>query len=131
MPRRVNLPAADDLFRPTGETSEAREARPEEARDEPSRRVRAVPDAPETAETEPAAPEKKGPSGRVKHDEKMTVYVTSEELLDLEHARLTLRRDQGMAVDRGRLVRVAIALALADYEEQGEASALVRRLSEE
>jgi hypothetical protein len=118
VPRRVNLPAADDLFRRTGDNPEAR-------------KVRAVPDAPEEPEATPAAPEKKGPSGRVKHDEKMTVYVTSDELLDLEHARLTLRKDQGLAVDRGRLVRVAISLALADYEEHGEASALVRRLTEE
>jgi hypothetical protein len=118
VPRRVNLPAADDLFRPTGEDPKARTA------------VRAVPDEPpETAQPEPA--EKRGPSGRIKHDEKMTVYVTSDELLDLEHARLELRRSQGLAVDRGRLVRVAIALALADYEEHGEASALVRRLVEE
>jgi hypothetical protein len=115
MARRVNLPAADDLFRRTGE-------------DPKTRKVRAVPDSPD-AEGGPA--EKPGPSGRIKHDEKMTVYVTSGELLDIEHARLALRSGQGLAVDRGRLVRVAIALALADYEENGDASALVRRLIEE
>ena len=32
----------------------------------------------------------KAASGRVKHDEKITVYVTADELLDLEHTRLTL-----------------------------------------
>ena len=46
----------------------------------------------------------------------MTVYVTSDELLDLEHARLALRREHGLAVDRGRLVREAVALVLADFE---------------
>ena len=46
----------------------------------------------------------------------MTVYVTADELLDLEHARLALRRDHGLAVDRGRLVREAMALVLADLE---------------
>jgi hypothetical protein len=70
------------------------------------------------------------PSGRVRHDEKMTVYVTSDELFDLEHARLDLRRTHGLAVDRGRLVRAAVALALADLEEHGEESALVKRLNE-
>ena len=35
----------------------------------------------------------------MRHDEKMTVYVTAEELLDLEHARLLLRRDHDLAVD--------------------------------
>ena len=39
----------------------------------------------------------------------MTVYVSADELLDLEHARLSLRRDHGVAVDRGRMVREAIA----------------------
>ena len=117
MPRRVSLPTADDLFRPTDEQA----------------RVRAVPDAPEQSEPQPeaeaAAPPK--PSGRVRHDEKMTVYVTSDELLDLEHARLTLRRHQGLAIDRGRLVREAVAMVLADFEERGDESALVRRLIEE
>jgi hypothetical protein len=67
----------------------------------------------------------------VRHDEKMTVYVTSDELLDLEHARLVLRRAHGLAVDRGRLVREAIAMVLADFEANGDDSALVRRLTEE
>ena len=70
------------------------------------------------------------PSGRVRHDEKMTVYVTSDELLDLEHARLLLRRSHGLAVDRGRLVREAVAMVLADFEAHGADSALVRRLTE-
>ena len=86
--------------------------------------MHAVPDQPE-----PELPRK--PSGRVKHDEKMTVYVTAQELLDLEHARLTLRAEHGLAVDRGRLVREALHLVLADLEQHGESSALVRRLTEE
>ena len=61
----------------------------------------------------------------------MTVYVTSDELLDLEHTRLALRRDHGLAVDRGRLVREAVAMVLADFERHGDDSALVRRLTEE
>jgi hypothetical protein len=97
VPRRVTVPAAEELFRPT-----------------------AVPDK---------APSRT-PSGRVKHDEKMTVYVTSDELLDVEHARLELRRSHGLAVDRGRLVRAAVAMALADLEANGADSALVRRLNE-
>ena len=105
MSRRVSLPTADELFRPT-------------------------------APSEPGAVESEGdggpkrPSGRVRHDEKMTVYVTSNELLDIEHARLLLRRSHGLAVDRGRLVREAVALVLADFEAQGQDSALVRRLTE-
>jgi hypothetical protein len=117
------MPAADDLFRPTSDTASAEPA--PEAR---QRRVRAVADAnPDHAE--PAGPRK--PSGRVRHDEKMTVYVTSDELLDIEHARLVLRREHGLAVDRGRLVREALALVLADLEAQGADSALVQRLLDE
>ncbi|GAA4363752.1 hypothetical protein [Nocardioides caricicola] len=108
MPRRVSLPAADDLFRPTARTEE-----------------------PEAAPAEPEQDGRKKPSGRVRHDEKMTVYITSDELLDLEHARLVLRRSHGLAVDRGRVVREAIALVLADFEARGDESALVRRLTEE
>ena len=114
MARRVSLPSADDLFRATQEEKAAKARGP----------VHAVPDQPE-----PEAPRK--PSGRVKHDEKMTVYVTAQELLDLEHARLTLRAEHGLAVDRGRLVREALHLVLADLEQNGESSALIRRLTEE
>jgi hypothetical protein len=113
------MPAADDLFRPTSTTEQqATEQRP--------RRVRAVADDAESVEAAP-----KRPSGRIRHDEKMTVYVTADELLDIEHARLTLRRHHGLAVDRGRLVREALALVLADLETQGVDSALVQRLLDE
>jgi hypothetical protein len=71
----------------------------------------------------------RGPSGRVRHDEKITVYVSTDELLDLEGTRLALRREHGLAVDRGRLVREAIHLALEDAAVNGAESALVRRLN--
>jgi len=112
----VSLPAADDLFRPTAPTDEEPTPAPEEA--------------PEP-ESDDGTSRRRKPSGRVRHDEKMTVYVTSDELLDLEHARLVLRRTHGLAVDRGRLVREAIAMVLADFEANGDDSALVRRLTEE
>jgi hypothetical protein len=110
----VSLPAADDLFRRTAPSA------PE-----------APADVVGAAEPEDVDQGPKRPSGRVRHDEKMTVYVTSDELLDIEHARLGLRRSHGLAVDRGRLVREAIALVLADFEAHGDDSALVRRLTEE
>ena len=78
------------------------------------------------ARTRTRAPRR--PSGRERHDEKITVYVSAEELMDLEHARLVLRGEHGLAVDRGRIVREAIAVVLADLEQRGEASILVRRL---
>ena len=105
MPRRVSVP--DDLFRPT-----------------------VVPSQPEPAaeaEAEPSEPKQRSSSGRVRHDEKMTVYVTAEELIDLEHARLSLRR-AGIGVDRGRLVREAVAIALADLDANGADSQLAQRL---
>ena len=109
----MSLPGADELFRPTdGAASDdgaSSDGQPPAEPDDASARRRS--------------------SGRVKHDEKMTVYVTADELLDLEHARLVLRRELGMAVDRGRVVREAVALALADLEAKGRDSELVRRLS--
>jgi hypothetical protein len=68
------------------------------------------------------------PTGRERHDEKITVYVSPDELIDLEQARLTLRGEHGLAVDRGRIVREAVAVVLADLEAKGESSILVRRL---
>jgi hypothetical protein len=37
----------------------------------------------------------------------------------------------GLAVDRGRVVREAVAIMLADLEENGENSMLVRRLQQD
>ena len=65
---------------------------------------------------------------RTKHDEKITVYISADDLLALESARLTLRGQHGVAADRGRIVREAISVLLADLGERGEDSVLVRRL---
>jgi hypothetical protein len=65
---------------------------------------------------------------RTKHDEKITVYISADELLALESARLTLRGQHGLAADRGRIVREAISVLLADLGDRGEDSVLVRRL---
>ncbi len=75
-------------------------------------------------------PRRRGQSegGRTKHDEKITVYCSAEELLALEGARLTLRGQHGVVADRGRIVREAIAVLLADLDEHGEDSILVQRL---
>jgi len=144
--RRVSLPSADDLFRSTGEGGAQPANDPVDLHRvaRRGRHVAAVPDVvpdPEPDEdqtVEVVAPTpvrrkrrpvaEKKPSGRVRHDEKMTVYVTSDELLDIEHARLVLRSTLGLAVDRGRLVREALAITLADFEANGEDSVLVQRL---
>ena len=108
MSRRVGLPGASELFRTT-----------------------AQPAAP-ASEPEPAAPQAEVKhTGRVKHDEKITVYVSSAELIALEQLRLELRAEHGLAVDRGRIVRAAIASALADIAEKGPDADVFRRLSEQ
>ena len=66
-------------------------------------------------------------SGRESHTQKITVYLSADELIDLEQGRLTLR-GLGMTVDRGRLVREAIAVLLADLDARGPDSLLARRL---
>ena len=104
MPRRLNLPTADELFRATS-------TRPREDED--------------GAEEQP----QEALSGRIKHNEKMTVYLTSDELLAIEQARLTLRGELGRNVDRGRLVRAALAIALDDLEMRGTDSEIAQRLS--
>jgi hypothetical protein len=139
--RRVSLPGADELFRSTSDPSRGRDdlRGPAEvaaaARLEPAGIVRA--DAPRaeqpraTTRTRASAvrhePDRR-PTGREKHEQKITVYCSEDELIDLEHARLSLRRENGIAVDRGRIVREAVSLILADLEAKGEDSILVRRL---
>jgi hypothetical protein len=101
--KRPTMPGADELFRATAPAPAAEEG-----------------------DADTAVPA----SGRVKHDEKMTVYVTAAELLAVEQARLKLRSELGRSVDRGRFVRAALALALADLEARGTDSDVARRLSE-
>ena len=55
------------------------------------------------------------------------MYLSATELLDLEHARLGLRRF-GFVLDRGRLVREAIAILLADLDARGKDSLIARRI---
>ena len=118
MPRRVSLPGASELFRPT-HTGSNQLAEPDgNGRDR----------QPATSGAGRASGSGSG-SGRIRHDEKITVYVSSDELLALEQARLTLRARHGKAVDRGRIVREAISMVLADFSANGDNSELVRRLS--
>jgi hypothetical protein len=75
----------------------------------------------------PAASDERQATGRERHDQKITVYLSAAELLDLEHARLKLRRF-GFVLDRGRLVREAIAILLADLDARGKESLVARRI---
>ena len=143
MPRRVGLPGASELFRPTdvgseqpadaaGERPVRRRRTAAQAEPSPHEELRAS-DAP--AGTSGAAPRRRRGSvehsGRVRHEDKITVYVSSEELLALERLRLDLRAEHGLAVDRGRIVRAAIASALASIAADPEGADVVRRLAAE
>jgi hypothetical protein len=136
MTRRASLPGADELFRAnTPALSAVRQvAEPTPA---------APQSAPTISNTTPAPKSKKGvrsiprrrvtaaeksPSGRERHEEKITVYLSPDELFDLDQARLMLRGDLGLAVDRGRIVRESIAVIIADLEAKGDQSILARRL---
>lgn len=69
-------------------------------------------------------------SGREQHSQKITVYLSASELLELERARLALR-SYGMPVDRGRIVREALAVLLADLDAEGDQSLVARRLRQD
>ena len=75
----------------------------------------------------PATTDERQATGRERRDQKITVYLSATELLDLEHARLKLRRF-GFVLDRGRLVREAIAILLADLDARGKDSLVARRI---
>jgi hypothetical protein len=149
MSRRATLPGAAELFRATSATDASaavapvahpgvgavppvREVPSGEEPTEPSRLQAAPGNGARSVRTtrRVRAVGEHEPTGRETHEEKITVYCSTEELLDLESARLHLRAEHGMAVDRGRIVREAVAVVLADLQAKGEASILVRRLRE-
>jgi hypothetical protein len=121
MKGRASLPGADELFRVTA-VEKSRGGRGARRADASPRRAGS-----EAEETEAAA--ERTPSGRQRHEEKVTFYCTAEELMDLEHARLQLRRKFGIGVDRGRIVREALAQVLDELEQSGADSSLVKRLT--
>jgi len=135
VPRRVRMPGADELFGrgpvTLGNTARLR-AVPDPVEDEDELEPEALREAPAPR----SAPAPRAPAGRAsgratgreRHDEKITVYVSPEELVALEQARIELRADHGLAVDRGRIVREAIDLLLADFSRRGESSLLVQSL---
>ncbi|HVF20302.1 MAG TPA: cobyrinic acid a,c-diamide synthase [Mycobacteriales bacterium] len=144
--RRISLPGADELFRSTGGepapeqtgtvTTLPSAPSPSEIRPQPvdsdsfPGETEPVPDRepPGLVRRRPRTTGERRPTGRERHEEKITVYCSAEELIDLERARLTLRGDYGLAADRGRIVREALAMVLADLEAKGDQSVLVRRL---
>lgn len=155
MTRRASLPGASELFRATAGAPAQEEEAPRHpgvgAVPQPPQPTQPAPadlanndhadhGSPEPARSTPAAarPSRNGrriravgdrsPSGRERHEEKITVYCSAEELVDIETARLHLRAEHGLAVDRGRIVREAVAVVLADLEAKGDSSILVRRL---
>ncbi|HET9128205.1 MAG TPA: hypothetical protein VFN73_09015 [Propionibacteriaceae bacterium] len=132
MPRRVSLPGASELFRRTQNGDDPVEledaAHAPESVDERAREEAAPRPPASRGGRRRLAPSDAVATGRVRHDEKITVYVSTEELMALEEARLLLRREHGIGVDRGRIVRAAIAMAVADLAEQGDAGGLVERL---
>jgi hypothetical protein len=113
MKGRARLPGADELFRVTS-IEQGRGAHPDQ------------PAGAEGAHGTPTG--ERVSSRRQRHDEKVTFYCTAQELMDLEHARLVLRRDHDVAVDRGRIVREALAQVLSELDRDGAESALVKRL---
>jgi hypothetical protein len=149
--RRTSLPGASELFRATSAAAQTEEvvhhpgvgavpAPVPPVPPEPAAPSEEHPEAAAAARPAPAAsrPSRGGrriravgdrtPSGRERHEEKITVYCSADELVDLETARLHLRAEHGLAIDRGRIVREAVAVVLADLEAKGDSSILVRRL---
>ncbi len=135
MTRRANLPGADELFRSTAPALTSVPSQPVQDAAAPLvAPAIATPKAPSskkgvrTIARRRVTTVDRSPSGRERHDEKITVYLSPDELFDLDQARLQLRGDLGLAVDRGRIVRESIAVIIADLEAKGDQSILARRL---
>jgi L-aminopeptidase/D-esterase-like protein len=113
--RRVSLPGASELFGGAA----PKQTKPEK---------HATSEGPSSVRARTTVVDDRKSSGRIRHDTKITVYVTEEELLGLEQTRLALRAEHGLMADRGRIVREAIDVLLADFVDHGPDSVLVRRL---
>jgi hypothetical protein len=126
--RRAALPGANELFRATSSAA----ALAESPAAEPV--SGAVTPQPNQTVSQPSPKRSRGslegPTGRERHDEKITVYLSVDELVQLDEAKASLYRDLGLKIDRGRIVREAVAVVVGDLAAKGEASILARRLRE-
>ncbi len=132
--RRVNLPGADEMFFRSAGSEDTPDTETDSQYEAPRQRNgddSGTAPAPRRGKKATEISRAPKPSGRQRHDEKITVYISSPELLALEQTRLSLRAEHGLSADRGRLVREAVAVLLADFEQNGASSMLVRRLTEE
>lgn len=156
MPRRASLPGAEELFRSTAPapgtaTPNMAEQVPEPSPSPAQEQVRSAASTVPVALTKqsltghdhpsaPAAPLLRSGrlpeggdaaeiSGRPRHEEKVTFYCTGADLNRLEQVRLSLRTENGLACDRSRIIRAALAEVLEDFQTKGADSALVRHLS--
>ncbi|MEY3935594.1 MAG: hypothetical protein RI901_1024 [Actinomycetota bacterium] len=107
MSRRVSLPGADELFRNTATLSAVPSQR------ENSEEITQAPVAPSTPKNSVRQTPRRrvnafdrAPSGREKHDEKITVYLSPDELYDRE----------------------SLSIIIADLEAKGDQSIIARRL---
>jgi len=125
--RRASLPGASELFRRTSGPGigdpVANHARSDTSVSGPSQDSEQ--DAGQRRSTGRSG------SGRQRHDSKITVYLSGEEVLDMEQARLTLRGTHELPVDRGRIVREAVAVLLEDFDQNGADWVLVQRWREQ
>jgi hypothetical protein len=129
MSRRVSLPGADELFRQSTTLSAVPSSSPTPVEDQPTAVVTSAnKKSVRTTARRRVNSFDRTPSGRERHDEKITVYLSPEELYDLDQARLALRGDLGLAVDRGRIVRESLSIIIADLETKGDQSIIARRL---
>lgn len=128
----VEAPAAELPAQASGETAHASADAAPEAESIRAQTASGRRPSPAAAKSDPAglstAKAGRRGSGRQKHDAKITVYLSGDELVSMEQARLALRASHDLAVDRGRIVREAVAVLLADFETHGEESVLVTRL---
>jgi hypothetical protein len=92
--------------------------------DAKSTKLQVASETPVPVQALPVTGDKKAP----RHEEKITFYCTAEDLMAIEQTRLKLRAEHGVAADRGKIVRAALAYVLEDFEARADDSILLRRL---
>lgn len=126
MSPRASLPGAEELFRRTSpEKVVPRKTSSTDRQDAKSTKLQVATQP--TADTQEVV--RPGARKSPRHEEKVTFYCTAEDLMAIEQTRLKLRAEHGVAADRGRIVRAALAYVLEDFEARADDSILLRRLT--
>jgi len=69
------------------------------------------------------------PNKHIQHDKKITIYMTTNKLLDIEHTHLSLQHHQKLTINRNQLIQKTITITLTNLKTNNNNNVLMQQLT--